>query len=125
VVNVVTYAVISSPGSFFAEERRVKVDHCDPKRIKLGKYDFAIQFVEREEFVSKTGKLLTGEYVNVGPRYLIGEPYTKEDVLTKVDNNRILVSNMENNEWKLLVKCPAGNFQPVCENDQILRSNNE
>lgn len=113
-----TYVEILYPGSFFPEEDVIVVNKRDPKKIS-SKYPTAFSFqfydlVSKEIEVDGEKQQVSGKKKNISPKYYPdGELYTANQ-LRKIDAKEydILISNMECNGWKHVVKTRRGNFQP-------------
>src|SRR5688572_7901851 len=106
------YIEIFYPGSFVAESSTAKVDsRTYPKTLPKGAYAF--RFYDREE-IEKDGEILKGNAKNYSVTYFPGAvAMDVDEVKAKVPDSRILVSNMEGNGWKKVIKTRRGNFLPL------------
>lgn len=114
-----TYVEIFYPGSFFPETKVQEVKDRTP--IDLPNGAFAFSFFDREE-TKINGEVLYGKEKNRSGRFYAGELFTLEEVKEKFPENRILISNLENNGYDRVVKTIRGNFQPFTSNDTMLVS---
>lgn len=120
-----TYVEVLFPGSFYPEESVYKVAARDPEDIAK-KYPkcFAFRFYDltsktvtvdgEQQKVSGKEKNKTGRY------YPDAQLYTTQGLKELPGDYEILISNMECNGWKHVVKTRRGNFQPFEKNDVIL-----
>lgn len=119
------------PGSLFAEERcndltdeqasmtpRQLSDALVPK----GAFAFSIQTVREQTSTLEDGR--TEQHREVidesGRYYPGGQSMTEEDIKRLDGDYEILLSNMRNNGWPVLVRTRRGNWQPLQEQDVIL-----
>jgi len=90
------------PGMLFPEESIIEVPSRDPADLNIQE--------------------LTGKPKNRSPKYYVrGEIFSVDDL--KALNNpdlRILISNMEGNDWPNVIKCHTGNYQPFEAEDILL-----
>jgi hypothetical protein len=121
-VKTAKYATIYYPGILFSESSTIKVRSFNPqtvlKKIKKEKSAFAFQFSERKEQGSGKERL-TGSSKDVGPKYYIGEVLTAEQIVKLEGDYGILISNMKCNGWTHVVRCRAGNWQPLDPGDVV------
>jgi len=114
---LVKYISYYLPGFFFSEnvvkEYHGKVEWPDDEA-------YAYRIGERME-IEKEGETLKGKF-KWEERHIRGRKMSKEDVKREVHDCHILLSNMENNGWEHVIKCPAGNFQPL-EKDDVYEGN--
>jgi hypothetical protein len=117
------------PGSLFPEESEREVDTKDPKAVaKLapkGAFCFVLQgwvtkttTVNGEDFekTERDGK-------GTGRFYLGGTVYTLAQLKAKFGSDpdkRILISNIEGNDWGKAIQCRTGNWQPFTDQDVLL-----
>ena len=118
-----------SPGSFLAEETVKEIDDWDVfKAIEMAKdiieryhaKPYGFKFFTRERNDDELDSKVTQQS---GTYYINGVIETLEDIKAKGDpNNRILISNMENNGWNKVVTThsPYKWTQPFGENDHIV-----
>jgi len=118
------YVEFLYPGSFMSETEVKNCSHRDPKRMlkAAGKQCFAFRFFD-QEVVNKEGEELRGKAKNYsGHYYPNAEILTIDDVkaLTPRKDYKILISNLEMNDWDPVVRTQRGNFQPFGKNDEII-----
>lgn len=120
-----TFVEVLFPGSFYPEESVHKVKARNPEAIAK-KYPgcFAFTFYDRTQkettvdgepqTVYEKQKNKTGRY------YPDGQLFTVEGLKSLPGDHETLISNMECNGWKHVVKTRRGNFQPFEKGDVIL-----
>lgn len=108
---LVKYIKFDLPGSFFSESHIEKYDG----KVNWPKYAYAYQIGEREE-IKKGEETLKGDF-RWEKRHIRGKKMSREEVEREIPNNHILLGNMICNEWNYVIQCPAGNFQPLTEDD--------
>jgi hypothetical protein len=94
-------------GSFCSEDMDKKIKSREDKIIVPQGY-YAYQFFDREETKGTTGTLYGKEKNFSGWYFVGGELYDVERVKKEVPDSRILVSNMEGNNWPMVIKCNQG-----------------
>jgi hypothetical protein len=106
-----TYAIFLFSGTILPESTMRVVKTRDiPDNIPEG--CFAFYFVDIDE---------KGKESNRSNRFYVGGSiYTLEEVKANFPELHILISNMEINDWKRVVKTPLGNWQPLFEGDTVL-----
>ncbi len=115
----VTYIEFLFPGSFVSESSVKEVaNRSVPKKIPKGAfaysfYDMEKTIVGEEEFWGKT-KNHSGKY------YPEAEIFNLKQVKANFPESTIIISNMECNKWKYIVKTRRGNFQPFEKEDKIV-----
>jgi len=114
-----------SPGIIVAEIQTKKIKSLNPYKIKFPDHAYSFTLNEREDVIDEeTGKEYLGKDKQVGPRYY--HPDSKVETLEEVKKNRpsarILISNLENNNWHKIIWSRWGNWpQPFDpEKDVIL-----
>lgn len=120
-----TYVRVFYPGVLFAEDDTFKVGRRSPQRIaRKYKNCFSFYFFDRIEKPTKVGgqkKVVTTSELNKSPHYFPnGELFTVEKLKKLTGDYKILISNMEINNWPVVVKTRCGNFQPFEKKDKIL-----
>ena len=111
----IKYVEFYYPGCFCSETNSVKLK--PNQKIELPRGAYAYRTFEREEAVVSGEKLL-GRPKCFGKMHIKGEAYTLDQVKRMKGNHRILISNMQNNGYKKVVKCAQG-FIPF-ESDMVL-----
>jgi hypothetical protein len=92
----------------------------DPGEVDVPPGAFAFRFFERESMISPAGNPLSSPRLDVsGFYYPAGRLFTAEDVKRYFPDEKILLSNMENNDLELVVLTRKGNFKPF-EDDDVL-----
>lgn len=121
-----TYIEYLYPGSFFSEEETKVVKNRSPKTHKIPNGVFAFRYFDQ---TSKTVRVGGNPQVVFGKRKNISKTYYPDGTLCtisdlKLDNSQdfsILISNMECNDWPVVVRTRRGNYQPFDEKkDEIL-----
>jgi hypothetical protein len=135
------YVNFLSPGSFVSECSSVKIENCDIKlaleksKTILERYNakpYGFYFETRlchDDLNDGHGNLLKVESKTMeksGMYYITGEIYTIEDIKArKNDKDEILISNMECNNWPLVIE-NFNSFKTIMEfkeNDFIVALN--
>ncbi len=107
-------------GIFMSEESSQEVESRDVMALDVPDSAFAFEFWERTE-TEVDGEALKGQPKNRSGRYYPeGRVMSVADVLVEDTDNRILVSNMENNGWDHVVKTRRGNYQPFLATDRVI-----
>lgn len=117
----VTYVEYMLVGSFFSESSISKVDSRDINLAKsnMPKNSFGFRFYDREE-IFNNGKTLKGDTENYSAWYYLGEKLSLSEVKSKYSDKRILISNMEGNDWKHVVMNKFGQFIPLDKKDVVI-----
>jgi hypothetical protein len=109
-----------------SETSSKEVKSREPKTIlrHLPQHAFAFRFYDQ---TIKTVKIdgeeekHFGKQRNISPMYYPGgTSFTVEQIKHLPGDYKILVSNMEGNNWPLVVRTRKGNFQPLEKDDVIL-----
>lgn len=106
------------PGSFFPETSVLEIKSRKDK-LDIPKQCYGYMFFDIEEIETK-GEKLTGNRKNQSGMTFIGQKYTVEEIKKEFPDNRILISNIENNGYLFAVKTRCGNWQPVGKKDKVL-----
>jgi len=117
-----TFVEFRIPGVFVSETetRRVK-SRRRPRSIP--KYAYCYRFFDQavgEAELDGEKIEVTGEQRNVSGRYFLGGTVYDRERIPKTRDNRILISNAENNGWNKVIRCRTGNWQPFLEDDQVV-----
>lgn len=121
--TVQTYVVYLYPGFLFAEEKSVRVEFRDPQSVAKLADENAFGFYFQDVMVSSSGcrEMRSAPYNQSGTYYINGDILTANDVKKMPGDNRILLSNMSNPGWGVMVKCRTGNFRPLLDADEVVR----
>jgi hypothetical protein len=117
----VIYVEFFSPGSFFAESSLVKFIG-DPIPVPPHAFGWCIK-ARREMVVD--GEKLAGLYHARGKKTLIGNFHTVDELKARFGDSpdhRILISNIEGNDYRGACLCRTGNWQPVDDGVDIVPS---
>ena len=106
-----------SQGSFFNEEACVEVDTADPNKVVPPSHAFAFTLYDRitQRAVLEDGREVKHTETKEMPGIYYIHParvLSLENVKQEFPNEKILISNMECNDWELVIQTRAGNFQP-------------
>lgn len=112
------YVEFLFPGTLFPEEQHKEIASRDAK-IRWPKGAYAYRIYDREE-VRKGGETLVGKPRNFSNRFVRGEVYTLDRILSEMPNEKILASNIQQYESKAAVKCVTGNWQPLFPDDVVV-----
>ncbi len=112
-----TYVKVYYPGIIFSEDEVVEVGNRDVKKVaKKYKNAYAFRFFDQARADVKIDgqtKKVFGEERNGSKTYYPGgEVLTLADVKRLDGDHKILISNMECNGYKKVVRSRVGNFQP-------------
>lgn len=120
-----------SPGTFFAETTKKKIDSWDPqKALAMSKkieeryhsHPYGFQFFTHERADDELDSHISD---SSGTWYIDGVVKTLEDLKAEHNpENKILISNMECNQWDSVVqtRSPYSWTQPFEDGDHIIRS---
>lgn len=103
-------------GTFVSEDSHKEIDSREDFKLPSGAYGY--QFYNKEMIVQGKEKLF-GNPKNESKTYLKGTVYTLEQVKRLFPESKIMISNMENNNWDKVIKCGQG-FLPFDDNKNIL-----
>lgn len=116
-----TYVEFSYPGLLFPETGVVEVNERKIELKDVPERAFGYQFFDRQEITSE-GELLIGQAQNKSKRFLIGKPYTN-DQLAKLygqdPTKRTLLFNLRQYPQGGIL-CRTGNWQPVDDNIEVI-----
>lgn len=114
------------PGSFMPEEVTRTVDHRDPARAAAdappSAFCFTIFDVEAAPDLGPDFKVYPKPKNRTGRYYIDATVYELADVVAELGEQSILAWNMATNGWGRVVKCRAGNWQPLDDADTIIRT---
>lgn len=113
------YVIFYYPGSLFNEEE-TKLISSRKDKIEIPKGSFGYRFFDRTE-VELDGEALTGKRSNYSVMYYLGRKMSLAEVKRELPTEKILIRNMEGNNYKYMVKTIRGNFQPFKKGDKIIR----
>ncbi len=115
------------PGSFYSEEQSIEIPSLDAKLdFPEGAFAYSLYSVETKE-VEVEGELFVKNNTikQEGVCYIDAVIYTA-DQLPDTGDFRISRSNMESNNYKAVVRCNRGNWQPFYESvDKVVRSSGD
>lgn len=115
----VTYVEFLFPGSFVSESSCKEVSNRDkPKRIPKGA--FAYSFYDREKTIVGEEEFWGDRKNRSGTFYPEAEIFNLKQIKENFPDSTILISNMECNKWKHIVKTRRGNFQPFEKEDRVV-----
>ena len=104
-------------GTIFAEtsvkEIKDRNEHITPPK---GCYGYS--FFDREE-VSVNGEMLFGKPKNQSGTTFFGEKYSLDEVKKQFPQEKILISNLESNDYKYVVKTIRGNWVFFNKGDKV------
>lgn len=117
----VIYVEFFFPGTFFAESSLVKFTG-EPIPIPPRAFGWCCK--SRQEVVAD-GETLVGPYRAKGKKKLIGNFHTVEDLKARFGSSpdhRILISNIDGNDYRGACLCRTGNWQPVDDDVDVVAS---
>jgi len=113
-----TFVEFLYPGVMFDETSVSEVKTRDWKKLNVPERAFGFRFFDIME-TEEDGVKLQSSRLNQSPiHYYGGRVMTIDEVREEMPEARILISNMECNNWHKVVCCRTGNFKPF-ENDDI------
>jgi hypothetical protein len=113
-----TYVEILYPGILFSEESVKEVNGRNPSAIVKGLESgaFGFRFYDQVETTiildGKPKKVASDRKNESGMYYPGGRLFTLDEVKSMGKDFHILASNMEGNNWPIVVRSRVGNFQP-------------
>ena len=125
---VTTYVEYLYPGSFFSEESAHPVAGRDPGKVAREAPEgvFAFRFydvVTAAVTIDRERISLRSKAIHATARYYIdAEKLTAADVEALPGDHKILLANMRGNRWDIMLRCRAGNFQPLESGDVLVSS---
>jgi len=120
------FVTFCSPGTLFAEETTKSIPSWDTELAKKMSKSITERYNQKPFcFVFSTrarnNKELDSKVVKTSPRhYLGGKLMTLKEIEAELGEDSILAGNMRCNNWKQIIKCPAGNYQPFEKGDKIV-----
>ena len=121
-----TYIEFLYPGSFFSESSTQEGTTRDVSKVKVPKNAFGFEFFDiLSAVVDADGKKarITSKRINVSPmHYYGGKLYTVAELKRKFPNERILISNIEDNGHRKAIRCRTGNWQPFEKTDVFVET---
>ena len=126
--TVTTYVEYLYPGAFFPEESARAVPGRNPGQIarEAPAGVFAFTFYDEVTATVTTGgeevRLRSRAIRKTGRYYIDAEKLTAADVEALPGDHKILLANMRGNRWDVILRCRAGNFQPMEGGDVVISS---
>jgi len=112
------YVTFYYPGSFVNEEE-TKLISSRRDEVEIPRGSFGYRFFDRTE-TELNGEMLKGKPKNHSGMYYLGRKMSLAEVKKELPKERILISNMEGNNYKYVVKTIRGNFQPFEKRDKVI-----
>jgi hypothetical protein len=106
------------PGSFVSETDVKEIKNRN-QNIERPKNCFGYRFFDKE-VITKNGEVLEGKKKNISNMTYFGQKYSLKEVKNQFPYLKILISNMECNEWNYVVKTIQGNWQPLKDDDKVI-----
>jgi hypothetical protein len=113
------YVEFLYPGILFSDTSEDEVETRDIHKLEIPEYSFGFRFFDREQTILD-GEVLTGKSKNYSNWYYYGKVMTIDDVKEQEPDQRILISNMENNDYKRIVRTKFGQSIPVQDEDVVI-----
>jgi len=115
------YVEFLYPGILFAETECREVKSRDHRRLrKIPENCYGFRFFDRTE-TKVDGEKLYGDRKNYSGTYFIDAyTYSLQDIKDQFPDQKILISNMECNGYKRVVRTRRGNWQPLEKKDKII-----
>jgi pantothenate kinase len=119
-----TYVEFLYPGIMVSETSSKEVKSRDISEIEIPGGAYALKFYDIEynevNIDNKVFKDETKRCRETGWQYLGGEVLSLADVKKKMPTEKILISNMEGNKIKKVVKTKFGQCMPMEKNDCVI-----
>jgi hypothetical protein len=120
----VHYVTWDYPGLVFPEEKSESIATRDVEALTIPDGVYAFRFWDREERLVN-GEVLKGAAKNRSGRYVLGVVYSLDEIKDNIpqlgeSDHRVLLTNMEVNKYAHVVRCPAGNWQPLLDTDVLI-----
>jgi hypothetical protein len=122
-----TYVRYFHPGAFVSEESVHEIADRDPKAAtaQAPASAFAFEFFDKVHVTTPDIDgteltLSTPERHRSGRFYIDGQELSEAAVAAMGDGYSIMLENMRSNRWPAMVRCRAGNFQPLRDGDAIV-----
>ena len=110
------YVEILYPGIICSDTEEREVSNRDS--FTLPKEAFGYRFYDKE-YTVLNGEELIGKKKNVSGWHYKGKVYTLSDVKNTFPDKDILIRNIEDNNYKQVVKTFQGQFIPMQKNDVV------
>jgi hypothetical protein len=118
--ETVFYACFLSPGSFVAENWTQPIDTPDPRKVGWPENAYAFSIHKREDVIDGERRY-EGKAEQVGPLYYHPDSFvqTLDEARANPKASKILISNMEINEWWQIIWTRWGNWPQPFEPDRM------
>ena len=107
-------------GIMFTDTSSEEIKSRDSK-FQIPKTCFGYRFFDLEKSKSESGNILTSRRLNESGVYYVGGQVMTLNQIKKLMPNSILQRNMENNDYKKVVKTRVGTYQPLEKKDVVLQ----
>lgn len=114
------YVEFLYPGIIVSETSVKELKEGERDNIQMPDGAFGYRFFEVMETKTDDGEVLKSKRRNVSNWYYEGKKLSLVDVETLYPKEKILISNMRNNNWMYVVKTKFGQFIPFLEGDVVL-----
>ena len=116
------YVEYLHPGIIVSETSVSEISERDVSKVEISVNCFGFRFFDRTVTVVD-GEMLTGDRKNISGWQYRGEKMTLDQVKATFGNDSkysILISNMECNDVRAVVRTQFGQFIPLNDGDQII-----
>lgn len=116
------YVEYLHPGIIVSETSVSEISERDVSKVEISDNCFGFRFFDRTVTVVD-GEMLTGDRKNISGWHYCGEKMTLDQVKATFGNDSkysILISNMECNDVRAVVRTQFGQFIPLNDGDQII-----
>lgn len=101
-----------------------ELDYCpvsnrDILILEIPKSAIGYRYYSIEE-LNIGGEVFTSKKKNYGPTTWFGELYTLDDIKSKYGENNLLIDDMKQNGWDVMVKTRYGEFKPILYKNDII-----
>lgn len=124
--ETVHYVTYYYPGILFPEESTDPIASRDARAAARFAPEGAFAFTFHDKVITTTtvdGQevTLSSKPMNKTGRYYIdAQPFTADEVAALPGDHEIMLSNMRANRWDTMLRCRAGNWQPLEPGDEIV-----
>lgn len=115
-----TYVEFFHSGVICSDSSFMEVDDRYPSSLILPKNTFGFRFFDIEEITYSNGSIYKGNKHNYSSNYYYGQKYSLEEVKRYFPDKKILIDNMELNNFKAVVKTKFEQFIPLRDGDIVL-----
>lgn len=114
------YVEFFYPGVICTDTSEREVLDRYPSSLNVPENAFGFRFFDREVVETLSGEELKGEKKNFSSNYYYGERYSLAEIKNYMPDKKVLIANMEGNNFPAVVKTRFGQFMPLRHGDIVL-----